>query len=250
MGHSTVAAVGKGPTNMQVPRRMTRGCAHEGRRRLADVVASRARLVAAFDAARRQVERDLHDGAQQGLVSLALRLRLLSAGPVADPDALRRELSALAEEVDRLTAELRDLAHGIHPAALSRRGLGPVLQSLARRAPLPVDVTVRVPVRPASTVEAGIYFVVAEALANVVKHAEASRAAVAVEHRHGRVTVEITDDGVGGADPRAGSGLVGMRDRVEALGGTLAVRSPHGEGTCIVASLPARCADERDGRCA
>jgi signal transduction histidine kinase len=201
-----------------------------------EIAASRARVVEASDAARRRLERDLHDGAQQRLVSLALTLRMAEA-KVAEP-AVTSELLRLARE--QLTAglnELQELARGIHPALLTKRGLRPALESLAGRAPLPVDVEgaqERLPER----VEVATYYVVAEALTNAAKHARASRARVSVQTIDGAVRIEVADDGAGGADESGGSGLRGLADRVESLGGTFSVASPRGGGTLIRVRLP------------
>jgi signal transduction histidine kinase len=252
MGKNTAEVEHCRPTTERNPRSARPACRAQGRRQ-AHVAASRARIVAAADSDRRQIERDLHDGAQQGLVSIACRVRSLGAALDPQADALRRELTAIAGEVDRVVDELRDLARGIHPAVLARRGLRAALLSLARRAPLPIEVSVRVPVRPDDAVELGVYFVVAEAVTNVVKHAQASFVTVDVVQRDRRLVVAVEDDGVGGADLRRGSGLIGLRDRVDALGGTLSVRSPGGRGTSIVVDLPVGCrsrvVEERGVRC-
>ena len=202
--------------------------------------ASRARIVESGDAARRQLERDLHDGAQQRLVSLALRLRMLDSGLDGDPEAARRELAAARRELDQALGELRELARGLHPSVLSDRGLAPALETLASRSPLPLSVEGVPEQRLAEPVEAAVYFVVAESLTNAVKHADASELRVRMRAEASEVLVEIADDGRGGADLRAGngSGLRGLADRVEALGGQLAVESPPGAGTTVRAVLP------------
>jgi signal transduction histidine kinase len=198
---------------------------------------SRARIVASGDAARRRLERDLHDGAQQRLVSLALSLRLLRSRLDGDPNALR-ELEAARGELDRALEELRELARGIHPSVLTDRGLGAALEGLAHRVPLPVELVVTPGTRLPERVESASYFVVAEALTNVVKYARATHARVNVKRDDGRVLVEVSDDGVGGADPSTGSGLRGLLDRVSALGGGLEVESATGEGTTVRAEIP------------
>jgi signal transduction histidine kinase len=209
----------------------------ELRAQLAEVHASRARIVAAGDAERRRLERDLHDGAQQRLLGIRLALQL-ARGRVAEADGSSvAELlaEADAEVVDAL-AELRALARGIHPAILTEEGLGPALAALARRAPVPVEVSIcgeRLP----TSVEATAYFVSAEALANVAKHSHASCASVAVTRTNGRVAIEVADDGIGGADA-GGAGLRGLRDRVEALDGRLEVESSSGGGTRVAADIP------------
>jgi signal transduction histidine kinase len=208
----------------------------ELRSQLAEVRASRARIVAAGDAERRRLERDLHDGAQQRLLGIRLALQL-ARGRLADGGASVDELLAEtdAEVVDAL-AELRALARGIHPAVLSEEGLAPALASLTRRAPVPVEVSVCSERLPAP-VEATAYFLAAEALANVAKHACASCASIEVARKNGRMSIAVTDDGVGGADA-AGAGLRGLRDRVEALDGRLEVVSPPGGGTRVSAAIP------------
>jgi signal transduction histidine kinase len=213
--------------------------AAELRARYDDLRAASARLVAAGDAARRKIERDLHDGAQQRLVSLSVTLNL--ARKHAEPGTKTAQL--LDSAVDELTAglaELRELARGIHPAVLTERGLDPALQSLAARAPLPVSVSASVEGRYAPAVEAAVYFVVMEALTNVAKYSSASAAEVTVEQVDGHVVIGVQDDGVGGADPSSGSGLAGLADRVAALGGHLVVESPPGGGTVVRAEVPAR----------
>ena len=213
--------------------------AAELRARYEDLQAASARLVAAGDAARRRIERDLHDGAQQRLVSLSVTLNL--ARKTAEPGSRTAELldSAVAELTAGL-AELRELARGIHPAVLTERGLDPALQSLAARAPLPVTVTAALEGRLPPAVEAAAYFVVMEALTNVAKYSSASAAEVRIEQVNGAVVVDVQDDGIGGADPAAGTGLSGLADRVAALGGRLVVESPPGGGTVVRAELPAR----------
>jgi signal transduction histidine kinase len=199
--------------------------------------ASRARIVESGDAARRRLERDLHDGAQQRLVSLALSLRLLHSRLDGDAEAVR-ELEAARSELDQALDELRELARGIHPSVLSDRGLDAALDGLTHRAPLPVEVERTPGERLPGRVESAAYFVVAEALTNVTKYAHASHASVTVSREDGQVTVEVSDDGVGGADPATGSGLRGLFDRVSALGGSLEVDSEPGRGTTVRAAIP------------
>jgi signal transduction histidine kinase len=207
------------------------------RARLEELRVSRLRIVEAADAARRRLERDLHDGAQQQLVGLALELRLLRRR-VGDP-----ELESLVDDLgDRLNLalnELRELARGIHPAILTARGLGPALGALADRVPVPVEVEIAVDERYPPAVEAAAYFFVAEALTNVAKYAQATLAQVEVHRAGHELVVTVTDDGVGGADMEAGSGLRGLQDRLSAVDGTLAIESPPGEGTRLRAALPA-----------
>jgi signal transduction histidine kinase len=198
--------------------------------------ASRARLVQAGDAERRRLERDLHDGAQSRLVALSLLLR--AARRRADGDAGLAELIDQAQgELQTSLGELRELARGIHPAVLSDRGLEPALEALASRAPVPVDLAVEAAELP-EPVETAAYFVVSEALTNVAKYAQASHASVAIRQVNGSVTVDVADDGVGGADAARGSGLRGLADRVAALDGTLALDSPAGRGTRLHAEIP------------
>jgi signal transduction histidine kinase len=195
------------------------------------------RIVESSDAARRRIERDLHDGAQQRLVSLALTLQLLATRLDGDPEAAR-QLAAARAELDQALDELRELARGIHPSVLSDRGLAAALEGLAGRAPVPVELAATPQERLPERVESASYFVVAEALTNVAKYANASRVTVTVTRADGRVLVEVADDGVGGADPARGSGLRGLLDRVSALGGTLEVESPPGSGTTVRAAIP------------
>jgi len=207
----------------------------ELRAQLEELHSSRARLVAAGDAERRRLERDLHDGAQQRLVGLALRLRLAARAADAPTAAM---LDQAMDELGFALAELRELARGLHPALLTDHGLAAAIQSLAARAPLPVDVEVAVAGRLAPQIEAAAYFLVAEALTNVAKHADASAAAVQVEAAAERLRIEVTDDGRGGAAIAQGSGLSGLADRLAALDGRLRVQSPAGGGTRLLAEIP------------
>jgi PAS domain S-box-containing protein len=206
---------------------------------LAEVHASRSRILEAADQARREIERNLHDGAQQRFVSVALRLQLwLAAHPEFTDDA-HAELEGVLADLRTGLAELRDLAHGLHPAVLSDRGLEYALSSLADAAGVPVDLRVALPpLRLAGAVEAAAYFTVCEALTNVAKYARANRVWVNVEPRDGYLDVEVGDDGVGGADLRSGSGLQGLRDRVAAVDGTLDIHGRPGAGTVLRARLP------------
>jgi signal transduction histidine kinase len=208
------------------------------RARVEELRASRARIVQASDTARRQLERDLHDGAQQRLVALALDLKLARGKLDSDPAAAGELLDASIEELAEATKELRTLARGIHPALLTDRGLGPALEAVASRAPIPVEVAPVPEMRLPGPVESAAYFVVAEALTNVSKYANATHAEVNVTRSNGKLVVEVRDDGVGGADPTAGSGLSGLADRVAALDGLLDVESPRGAGTVVRAEVP------------
>ena len=194
-----------------------------------ELAASRARIVAAADEARRRIERDLHDGIQQRLVSMLLEVR---AGDATD------QRDQLADGLASALDEVRELSRGIHPAILTEGGLRPALKALARRSAVPVEASVDVPGRLPETVEVGAYYVVSEALANATKHARASVVTVDAHVSDGVLRVCVHDDGVGGAEPGTGSGLVGLTDRVQALGGTLTVASPAGEGTTLCADLP------------
>ena len=205
---------------------------------LAEVRASRARIVDAADRARREIERNLHDGAQQQFVSATLQLQVWRASHGELPEQARAELDQVLVDLRAGLAELRELAHGLHPAVLSDRGLERALSSLADRAPVPVALRTELSERLAMPIEAAAYFVVAESLTNVAKHAHASRAWVHVDEDDGCLRVEIGDDGAGGADLRPGSGLQGLRDRVAAVNGTLIIDSQPGAGTILRARLP------------
>jgi signal transduction histidine kinase len=203
-----------------------------------ELAASRRRIVAAADEARRRIERDLHDGTQQRLVSLALAARAALADVAADRGDLRAELSRIAAGLADAVAELQDFSRGIHPAILSTRGLGPALRTLARRSAVPVDLDVTTNARCPEPIEIAAYYVASEALANAMKHAHASRIEMSLTTRDGSLLLSVRDDGVGGADPASGSGLAGLADRVEALGGSIHVRSAAGAGTLIIVDLP------------
>ena len=208
------------------------------RERVDDLRTARQRIIAAADAERRRIERDLHDGAQQRMVAVAVTLGMAEAKMRDDPSAAAKLVAQAREEAQLAVKELRELARGIHPAVLSDRGLGPALEALAARAPVPVSVD-GVPEQPLPTdVEAAVYFVTSEALTNIAKYAHAGEAAIHVAVDDGCLQLVISDDGVGGADTSAGSGLSGLCDRIEALDGTLTVESPHGEGTSVRAEIP------------
>jgi PAS domain S-box-containing protein len=206
--------------------------------RTAELRASRARIIEAADNARRKIERDLHDGAQQRLVSLVLDVQVARRRLAKDPSEVVPFLEKLGRELQDASAELRELARGIHPAVLTERGLAAALAALAARSPVPVDVVDPPTERLPPAVEATAYFTVAEALTNVAKYAEASHAIVKLEHGGEGLVVEVRDDGVGGASTTSGSGLSGLADRVGALDGTLSVDSPVGQGTVVRAILP------------
>jgi signal transduction histidine kinase len=210
----------------------------ELRAHLEELRASRVRLVEAADVERRRLERDLHDGTQQRLVSISMALGLADAKLDSDPEGARRILDETRKTLGTALEELRELSQGIHPGILTERGLGPALQELAYGAPVSIELTVPLEERLPEPVEAAVYYLVAEALANVAKYASASVVSVNVDRRNGQAVVEVSDDGVGGADPARGSGLRGLADRVEALGGALVVDSPQGKGTRLRAEIP------------
>jgi signal transduction histidine kinase len=204
----------------------------------AELAASRARIITSADDARRRIERDLHDGIQQRLVSLTLDLRSIQASPLTDAAELQPRLDRVADGLALALDELREISRGIHPAILSSGGLGPALKTLARRAAIPVEVDVKINSRFPPPVEVASYFVVSEALTNAAKHARASLAQVSVESRDGRLYLSVRDNGSGGANPARGTGLIGLTDRVQALGGTITIHSPLGEGTNLCVDLP------------
>lgn len=206
--------------------------------RVQTLTASRAAAVDLAAEDRRRIERDLHDGVQQRLVSLAMDLGRAKEKFDTDPDRAKELVDEAHEEAKRAITEVRDLARGIHPAVLSDRGLDAALSALAARSSIPVDVRVDIAQRPPASVEAAAYFVVSEALANVAKHANASKATVTVRRSGDRLTVQVQDDGVGGATLGRGSGLAGLRDRVGALDGELHLLSPEGGPTVLMAEIP------------
>jgi signal transduction histidine kinase len=204
----------------------------------AELAASRARIVRSADEGRRRIERDLHDGIQQRLVSLGLDLRATEASVPADHPELRGQLDRVTHALGDALEDLQEISRGIHPAILSEGGLGPALKALARRSAVPVEVDLRLEERLPAAVEVAAYYVVSEALTNAAKHAGASVVSVGVQAGDGRLHLSVRDDGVGGADPAGGSGLIGLSDRVQALGGTFAIHSPAGEGTALLIDLP------------
>jgi signal transduction histidine kinase len=202
----------------------------------AELFASRARIVTASDAARRRLERELHDGALQHLIALALRLR--SAPEGSEPGELRAEIEDIAGELMGVIDDLQELSRGIHPAILSMGGLRPALRALARRSAVPVEMDVRIHGRLPEPVEVAAYGVVSELLGNTARHACASVVALDADVSGGVLRLRVRDDGIGGADPVRGSGLIGLKDRIEALGGTFSVISPEGRGTEACCQLP------------
>jgi signal transduction histidine kinase len=208
------------------------------RERVDDLSHARQRIIAAADAERRRIERDLHDGAQQRMVAVAITLGLAEAQFASNPDNAVKLIAQAREEAQLAVKELRELARGIHPAVLSDHGLAAALEALASRAPVPVEVR-GVPDDPISpAVEACAYFVTAEALTNVAKYAHANEASVKISLDEERLRLEVRDDGVGGADLDGGTGLLGLRDRVDALDGRFDVESPLGGGTTITVEMP------------
>jgi signal transduction histidine kinase len=212
--------------------------ARQLRTRVDDLRDARQRILAAADEERRRIERDLHDGAQQRLVAVTLTLRLAEARLASDPASAAPLVTQARKEAQLAIEELRELARGIHPALLSDRGLEAALEALATRAPVPVQIS-GVPSAPlCQTVEACAYYVTAEALTNVAKYAHATEASVHLSLEDDCLRLEVRDDGVGGADPSTGSGLRGLRDRVDALDGHLELDSPPGVGTTVTVEIP------------
>jgi signal transduction histidine kinase len=204
----------------------------------AELAASRARVIAAADEARRRIERDLHDGAQQQLVTLALGLRSAEGQVPAGQEDIRAEIGRFADRLTSVIEELREMSRGIHPAILTEGGLSPAIEALALRSPVPVKLNVRSERRLPDGVEAAAYYVVSEALTNAAKHADASRVEIDLHVDEETLCLSVVDDGVGGADASGGSGLIGLKDRVEALGGTIDVASPPGSGTRLDVEIP------------
>jgi signal transduction histidine kinase len=210
----------------------------ELRARVEELERSRERIIEAGLAERRKLERNLHDGAQQRLVALALNLRLARDRIDRDPQSARELMVEAMSELHSATDELRELARGIHPAVLSDRGLSAAVKALTARMPVPVELADVPAARLAPSVEIASYYVVAEALTNIARYADASRAEVRITQSNGAVTVEVSDDGVGGADPQHGSGLRGLANRISSLDGSLEVESPAGCGTTVRAKIP------------
>jgi signal transduction histidine kinase len=203
-----------------------------------DLLASRARVIAAADESRQRIERDLHDGAQQRLVTLGLRLRMVQTSVAPCQEKLKEELSVAVEELSSALTDVQEISRGITPPTLAARGLPSALRSLARRSPIPVELDVDVDPRLPQPIETALYYSVCEALTNVAKHARASTAEVHVRFQDTTVRLSVRDDGAGGADLRSGSGLLGLKDRVEALNGAIDVVSPAGGGTTVLIEIP------------
>jgi signal transduction histidine kinase len=203
-----------------------------------ELAASRARIVSAADDARRRIERDLHDGTQQRLVSLGLDLRTAENTVPSDMTEVRTQLSDVARGLAEVLENLQEIARGIHPAVLAKGGLAPAIKALARRSAVPVELDLRADRRLPERVEVAAYYVVSEALTNAAKHAHATVVHVDVDADEARIQLSIRDDGRGGAAPDQGSGLVGLRDRVEALGGAIEIASAVGRGTSLWVSIP------------
>jgi signal transduction histidine kinase len=204
----------------------------------AELVASRARIVAAADEARRRLERDLHDGTQQRLVSLGLQARLAEASVPPQLDDLKGQLSRVVSGLMDVSVDLQDISRGIHPAILSKGGLGPALKTLARRSMVPVTIDLAIDRRLPDSVEVGAYYIVAEALTNAAKHARATQVEVCADSGDDNLYLSIRDDGIGGADLGKGSGLIGLKDRAEALRGQMQITSPSGGGTSLHITIP------------
>jgi signal transduction histidine kinase len=235
-------AVGPGPLPPDLERRLSDftdlvATAVANAQNRAELIASRARIVAASDEVRRRIERDLHDGGQQRILALALRLRSAAVAP-PDNAEIPSAINDVADGLMGVIDELREISQGIHPAVLSTAGLRAALRALGRRSPVPVELDVRVDGRLPEPIEVAAYYVVSEMLTNAGKHARASVVEVDAEASDGTLRLCVRDDGVGGADPLRGSGLVGLKDRVEALGGTLSIHSPAGSGTTVTCDLP------------
>jgi signal transduction histidine kinase len=200
-----------------------------------ELAASLRRIVSAGDEARRRIERNLHDGIQQRLIALSFRARAMTRRPPGELPGMAAELS---EGLKEASDELREISRGIHPAILTEAGLGPALRALARRSDVPVDVDVRLDERLPAPVEAAAYYIASEAITNVAKHAHANVVELIAAHVDGLLTLEVRDDGIGGVDATRGSGILGLTDRVEALGGTISIASPPHGGTTLSVHLP------------
>jgi signal transduction histidine kinase len=214
------------------------GCTIAQAKSRADLIDSRARVIAASDATRRRIERDLHDGVQQHLISLKFELNAAEADLPPGQDGVRERLSSTGEGLTNVIAELQEICRGLHPAVLTRAGLKAALETLARRTPVPVELHVNVPDSLPEQVQVTLYYIVSEALNNVTKHADASTVRIEVEHDNSDVRLLVEDDGKGGAVFGPGSGLIGLKDRVEAVEGVVRLQSPVGEGTTLDVTIP------------
>jgi signal transduction histidine kinase len=210
----------------------------------AELISSRARLVTASDETRRHIERDLHDGAQQRLIALGLALREAEANAPAEDDALRQSLSNAADHLSGALAQLQEICRGLHPAIMKQKGLGAAIKGLTRRSPVPTELRIGIDQRLPDRIEIIVYYVVSEALTNVLKHADASNVYIDLSRNERGVHLAIRDDGVGGADLRGGTGLIGLKDRVEAVEGTIEVSSPIGGGTSLRISIPSHALED------
>lgn len=207
----------------------------------AELIASRARLVTNADATRRRIERDLHDGAQQHLISLALQLRETETSVPPELEGLRQKLSDISCGLLDVLTELQEISRGLHPPMLARRGLNAALRALVSRSPVPVELHIDADHRLPEEFEVTLYYVVSEALTNVLKHAHASAVRIDLNRKDPEIRLTVSDDGIGGADPTQGSGLTGLKERVQALGGTIRVTSPAGAGTSLAVTIPSSC---------
>lgn len=204
----------------------------------AELIACRARLVTSADAARHRIERDLHDGAQQHLISLALKLHEAEASLPPEQQGLRRQLSDTVQGLSNVLTELQDVSRGLRPPLLVRRGLKAALELLVSRSPVPIELHIRIDQSLSEDLQVSLYYIVSEAITNVYKHAHASEVQVDLAHTDSTIRLTVRDNGIGGADPVHGSGLIGIRDRIEALDGTMHVTSPTGKGTFVLATIP------------
>jgi signal transduction histidine kinase len=204
----------------------------------AKLTAARARLVSASDETRRRIERDLHDGAQQRLVSLGLELRAAEASIPDGHDVLRQRVATTASGLSSVLEDLQEISRGLHPAILSRGGLQPAIKALARRAAVPIELDLHVARRLDERLEVAVYYIVAEAVTNAIRHPDTSVVRIHLRLADDVIQMEVEDDGVGGAAVGGGSGLIGLKDRVEALGGTIEVESAHGRGTTLRVAIP------------
>jgi len=221
--------------------------AHALRANRDELAASRARIVVAADESRRRIERDLHDGVQQRLVSLQLKLRVAEAMVPAGLEMLRAQLSETARDQEEVVEDLQELSRGLHPPILAKGGLAPALRALTRRFTLPVELNVHLDQRLPERIEVTTYYIVSEALTNVAKHAHASLVHIDIEKKDATLRLCVHDDGIGGADPARGSGLIGLTDRVAVVGGTIQIASPPGSGTSMLVRIPTGNSEQRRG---